>query len=834
LTPAALERYLAHPTSLLLAPTATMAEHLRHQLARAGHAVRPKSIQTFAAFLDEQAPMRAAPAALTHWLLERALARQQPVRFRAVAEFPGFLRQLAGLFDLAPAERFPADVAGLFQDVKNELDRRGYAPRHARLAAAAQRLQREPLGVPVVLDGFFKLATAETALVEALARSGEVTLTLPEWPGAEPTLKRLRAAGWRQQRVAETPRAPVTVVRAPNMEREVAEVARRILEAAARGLEFRQMAVVVRSRDPYGPLVESTLARFGIPFRSYFTETLDTHPAIQFRAGLVRAALAGWDHEVLLRALRLPASGWGGTEAGDALDFELRRGLPRSGWPHTAGLEAQSRQAPADWAARLRALRDWAPPLVVEDGAGWERVRAWRSTALAERGWEAAVDFAAEVLGDSGPVRLGEFWKHVERVLALEPLRVPDQRRNVVHLLDAYEVRQWSLPLVFVVGMTERHFPQYHREDPIVGDAVLRRAGLDTAEDREREERFLFTLAITRASEQTILSYPQYDERGQETLPSFFLPEQAPELASVAVRPAPRAMPEPAIPHLDVTAWLAGRHAALSASAVESYLQCPFQFFVKKTLGLIERPKAPRDRLDVRTQGDIMHAALAAWVERPETGARAFDEAFEKFCRDCQISASYRVEAVRLEMLRSFEQFTRDRSVVLREWTRRLEEPFDFTLSAGLRLRGTLDRLEIGPDGEALVIDYKYSAKDKLGKRLAAAESGEAVQAGVYLLAAHHHLRLRVAGFLFCHVKKEVAWGGWHRIPDLAAVGERRTAEGLAELAEQARQAVLQAHQEILGGRWEVRPADEQKCGWCEARDVCRVETLARVREAGA
>jgi len=76
--------------------------------------------------------------------------------------------------------------------------------------------------------------------------------------------------------------------------------------------------------------------------------------------------------------------------------------------------------------------------------------------------------------------------------------------------------------VVFVCGMIERHFPQYHREDPLLGDAGRRRAGLKTSSDLQREERSLFDLAVTRATEQVILSYPRFDETARRRCPPCF------------------------------------------------------------------------------------------------------------------------------------------------------------------------------------------------------------------------------------------------------------------------------------------------------------------------
>ena len=201
--------------------------------------------------------------------------------------------------------------------------------------------------------------------------------------------------------------------------------------------------------------------------------------------------------------------------------------------------------------------------------------------AAALAAFEEALDGAAAALAgvadgveSSGRCALAVFWKQVETALALEPLRVPDARRNVVHVMDVYEARQWELPVVFVCGLVERHFPQYHREDPILGDAARRHAGLDTAADRQTEERFLFELATSRATEETILSYPRFDEQGEDTLPSFFIEGS---LAPTEARPiVPRSQPRAEGRPGDRPYFV---HKTLSPTGIESFLQCPFQFF---------------------------------------------------------------------------------------------------------------------------------------------------------------------------------------------------------------------------------------------------------------
>ncbi|MCP5110321.1 MAG: hypothetical protein GY953_05755 [bacterium] len=152
----------------------------------------------------------------------------------------------------------------------------------------------------------------------------------------------------------------------------------------------------------------------------------------------------------------------------------------------------------------------------------------WRFDAEAERLFRAAVDETASAVGEQGELSLAEFWRELQFVLGSIQLRAPNRRRNVVHVMDVYEARQWELPVVFVCGLVERQFPQHHQENPLFGDATRRRLRADgiqlpTSRERDDEEGFLFDLATTRASERLVLSYPLTDSQGEETLRSFLL-----------------------------------------------------------------------------------------------------------------------------------------------------------------------------------------------------------------------------------------------------------------------------------------------------------------------
>jgi RecB family exonuclease len=846
-----------------------MAEHLRHALARSGFAVRSSipgirasgacAVGTLARLLDDWGLPPAAPRSLIHILLEEELDRLRPARFERVREFRGLHAELARLLEEVPEpDECEDDLGRLLVQVESRLTRLGFALRSRRLREAAEKLRTGEVVPPAqtVFDGFFTLGTAELNFVAALGERSSATVTLP---AADP---RLVALGFAVETLTGPLRsAQRQVFTTATPEREVEEIARRILAHSAKGRRFREMGVVLRSREPYGSLVETTLQRFGIPARAYFLDPLGSHPAVAYLAGVVRALLDGWDHAALNALLRMPVSGVGATREGDRFDFILREALPGRGLP-IPGIKAapaaiaefqrlsawrRERQEPVEWAARLgtlstmvaRPLLEFEPALEDERAAGdlpdREQVRAWRSTAAATTKFREVVEQLAGFAG-TGMVTLERFWKHVETALAVEVLPLEDQRRDVVPIMDVYEARQWELPVVFVCGLLERAFPRYHGENPVLGDTARQRLGLPTSTDLQAEERLLFEVAATRAREQVVLSYPRFDERGEETLPSFFLSGFEGDAVQIRVRPEPARGAMPAL--LGPVRISANKHQRLSATSIEDFLQCPFKFFARKTLKLQERPAAPRDRLSLLVQGTILHRALAEWWRAPLLGVGVLDQVFEMECAQKRVPRTYRTEAVRLELLRHFENFLKDPQLEP-GWDVRVEEEFEFELRDGLRIRGRIDRLEIEKRLEAdagrraLVIDYKYSGNVK--SRVEDNESGSLVQGGLYLLAAERAFGLDPIGMFYCALKGKVSWDGWHApVTGLERRGESCGLAQIRELMDRAELKAVETREAILAGRVEARPADPKKCDWCEYRDICRVETLAKEQRSGA
>ena len=100
--------------------------------------------------------------------------------------------------------------------------------------------------------------------MEALAEKAEVTVALPSLATAIPALTDLRAAGFDFEELAsvadpeETAAPAVAWFQAENLEREVDEIARRIILYQEGGREYRDIAVILRSAEDIAPLIETT------------------------------------------------------------------------------------------------------------------------------------------------------------------------------------------------------------------------------------------------------------------------------------------------------------------------------------------------------------------------------------------------------------------------------------------------------------------------------------------------------------------------------------------------------------------------------------------------
>jgi RecB family exonuclease len=847
----------------LLVPTATMARHWRNELAREGFVFPPGVIQTISRFIESWTPdLPQVSDALLNMLVEKSVRRLNLAEFQNVAHLPGFHAKLTAVIDecasvgcdprslreLSPSDGLGHALARVFEETNRLLEEKKLGMRSTRLLRAASRIAEAGAGPANViwLDGFSSFTDPEIALIQSLAKHAAVTVTLPAAVVSAGTHARLIEIGFEEKVLTHERARPASeLFVAPGIEREVDEIARRIVERTTAGRPLREIGIIVRMPDTYVPLLRATLERFGIPARFYFDSVLMDEAAVRFLAGAVDAMLGGWQHEDTLVAMKL-SPGTGISAPMDRFDFEVRKRLPGEGLAplrelagrieaadqrlrrlldRLAELDAWPplRLTPDEWSVRLAGLRALYRPPRPHDAMRREAVLEWQTQARALIAFETASAEAAKSFDASLRLSLAEFWPVVKAALRLTPLRFADQRREVVHVLSAFEARQWELKVVFLCGMVEGQFPRYQPPDPFLPDRArryLKERGLRlrTVEDAENEERFLFESALSRATESLVISYPKNDARGDLNLPSLFLdPAQQPaQSRPVRIRPAAAAAPTvaTAVQSPDLLQILGQKHAEIRPTALESYLQCPFLFFGRHTLKLEDAPPRPEDRLDFRLCGTIVHQVIKEWIESRVPIETVFERVFAEHAHKEFIVPSYRTELWRARMLADLRCFAAAETWPADQESL-LEPPCRFDLEDGVAIRCRLDRLITTADGRAFVIDYKYSTN----LREYAANKNR-LQGPLYWLAAERGFQRTVAGVYYCAVRDGVQYAGWGEKPDW--IKKAKVEPFAPEWLEAAVKRSMEAMRAILAGRVAPAPSDLAKCRTCDFRNACR------------
>ena len=863
----------------LVVPTASMAQHTLHTLARRNLVVPGEVVDTMANFVAGLTPtLKTPPLAAESWLLRKAINETAGEALAPIKTSPGLhaialktIREFwAEKADSSTAARFlkttqQAAFVEVFRDYERRLKQAGYFSPGTRFQQAALAIRDGALGsLPeVFFDGFLNFAASEHEVVQAVLDAVDnTTVTLPE----DPTKKFMRTPTERLKRV-QRPRIRPEVVQAATPLGEVEEAARRIIEE---NRPFHKYGIVLRTPEHYAPLIQSVFERLRIPFRLRAPQPLAHHAASRFIVGLLRVVSNGFPAAETLDVLKRAASPMGLDPRMDRFDFRVRENLPGNGLGFLKRQAGSSRSvgrllerlgsiahwrnekvSPGEWAARAQSLQQsWITLPRVDDAIPMSRVLELRSLADAIPAVTQAASDAAELLEQDGIDRaaLPQFLDAFESVLQTTMLRTADQRRNVVNVLSIYEARQWELPVVFVLGLVEGRFPQRHGQNLFVPDSDRQRLWqkgirLRTAKDRDDEERFLFRVATTRATEKLFLSYSRFDEQGRQQLRSFFLeqpkdkdvpakPVRLRELAMPFREQRPAGFDSPSLRELIVN-----KHEKFAPTSIETFLQCPFKHFAQHTLKLKEPPVKPEERFDARLEGNIVHRTIALWSAEASKPIRdVLDDVLREQCEAWSVPQGFRTLAARCRIEADLERFAAEELArpIPSAQKQELEAEFNYLIDdmdqALFSISGRIDRYEVMGENLGFVIDYKYSAQQRVEQLMKEHFQGLKVQAPLYLIGLEREMGLRPAGLRYWGLRHKTTMRGWVVEglcpPELIQKRDQRLSE--ASFRAMLHDALLRASDaigQIRNGRIEADPADRTVCNtYCPFRDVCRIQ----------
>jgi ATP-dependent helicase/nuclease subunit B len=758
---------------------------------------------------------------------------------------PAMLTERAG--EAGEYEREIARLYAAYAEVRAESGRRDDHTVAAETTAALKSRPEAWGARPVFIYGFDDLTREQLELVFELINHAEVTMALP-WEDRE-TLTAARGAlfaelrdvqGVTIDRLESVPKftasstlfelerrfGEATAEREPiendgglallasagelaEAEAVGAEVARLLHEDAPPG----EIAIVLRDPGSAGPLFGKVLQRYGVP--AVVQADLPA-PRTVTGAGLIallRASVGGGTAADLLAYLRTP--GVASPSAVDWFERRLLRSRARTAeealsvWAE--GGENGGRSLPA--VEKLRAAGSGAG-LLREAGsqARWiaeSAIKGEGAIASDERALELRAGAEIErALGELAELALPA--SPTDAIGAISDLEVPMWRgptEGRVRVISPYRARARRVAHLFVCSLQDGDFPRRDTGGPLLSDDARATLALPPRKKAEVEDRYLFSVCLSRPKTRLWLSWRSADDEGGATarspyvdelrellappLPrgteerddailaeaggrgladSVFSPGDAPSEVELArarallgprrkngrLRPGPLSLP----PVLE----LMGEQELFGPSTLEGYAECPYRWFVNHEL----RPQTIGPEAEPLTSGQIAHKVLERlYAEPPPAGGRPTPETLPDWQRRARelveevgpsklpreradtSAALRRVEGLVLAFLadeaRTPAPFTPVPDLAEARFGFEDSEKGPLTLGSG-GVHGQIDRIDLGPGREALVQDYKSGAKVDGGKRML--DRGK-LQLQLYLLAARELWGLDLAGGLY-------------------------------------------------------------------------------------
>jgi len=471
-----------------------------------------------------------------------------------------------------------------------------------------------------------------------------------------------------------------------------------------------------------------------------------------------------------------------------------------------------------------------------------------------------------------------------ELVRVLEGLEIVSGERAApgkVAVVDPLALRARRVRALFLCGLQEGVFPAGARAEPLLAEEERRRLAetsglrLGRGGDALAAERYALYAAVSRPEELLVLSWHAASDDGASEARSLFVDDVADlfEEGLEARRarrplgavdwPGPGDRPSGARPRgplgplrdQQLRDELGGH--TWSASSLEVWASCPVKWFVQRMLRAEDLDPDP----EPLARGGLAHAALRDTLEglRERVGSARLTparlglasellrEALGRRAREFPLSAAAeRQPGLRRRLEADLERYLEHAAECESPLEPRyLELGFGFDeeekdealalpapslsaldLGAGLRLRGRIDRVDVGPGGrEAVVYDYKGRNVSPAAKWV---EQGN-MQVALYMRAVEELLGLEAVGGFYqplsgVDLRARGVLDGAGGVEIECVRGEVREHAEVRALLEEAVAAAREAAGQAGRGELQGRPRTCAYRGGCMYPTICRCE----------
>jgi len=484
-------------------------------------------------------------------------------------------------------KRFPefelkyADLEKVYDAYERELKKRGLIDQRDSLRLLEEGLERGEFSDPqlckVWIDGFSDFSKLQLSFIEFLTRHADevtVTLTVEEdplrqvlfqvvsetqtmledlgfqkkWMGnknyrtSDKLLQHLEKNLFREGNITKIASDhSVQIFEATGLLGEMEMIAREIKRLVrAQNYNFSDIAVLFRTTDPYIKVIQSVFRKFQIPIEIHERLRLRTNPIARTLLSFFEILLRDWSRTDIFNFLK---SSYIRSDYELVCELELRalqKGIfkDREYWLRSFP-QAKPFQEVARFEDEFLKLKSvdqftqWVKavmkhfglldfPASADEKTRTDREAARRITLLLEE-----LKVKSKAWREVDPKG---FVRELAALIDVDLFSIHARDKNRVQIYNVSLARQKEYKAVFLAGLLEKQFPIQIKEDPILSDLerhTLNEKGevLKERLPRQAFERYLFYLAVTRANEHLILSYPRFNLEGKETLPSFYVEE---------------------------------------------------------------------------------------------------------------------------------------------------------------------------------------------------------------------------------------------------------------------------------------------------------------------
>ncbi|RJP49508.1 MAG: hypothetical protein C4557_11200 [Anaerolineaceae bacterium] len=505
-------------------------------------------------------------------------------------------------------------------------------------------------------------------------------------------------------------------------------------------------------------------------------------------------------------------------------------------------------------------------PLPQGEGSGVRAVaRARENASTSERDVAALRAFKDVLRGlvlsesvlQSDTLDYAEFFRDLRGAVEAATYTVPAE--SGVMAASVLDARGLSFQAVALMGLSEGEFPKHEREDVLLRESdrvALRGRGLPLETKLHGDEATFFYQAITRARLKLLLTRPYLAEDGQAWEESPFWAEvtrlngnqpkvrvrgevgevDSADLASrvewvesarefdihiqngieaLRARMSPKAEGKYEGALFDLSERFGASHG-WSASRLESYGTCPFEFFVAHALELEPREEA-EEGFDVRVLGSMLHKILEmvySGAELKDAAGKVFASAPEEYgFRPTELWTQQQAELTRIleKTIAALNEASQGFTPRVMEARFGMGQPsLVLKTSIGdIRLHGYIDRLDAAPDGSLRVIDYKAGSTAISASHL---KEGRRLQLPIYAMAARDALGLgEVSGGFYWHIQKAAA----------SSLKLEKFEGGVEAAFETAIKHIGNHVAGIRAGHFEPKPPEEGCPSYCPATSFC-------------